>query len=177
MNKLISTKNCVFKSLVGQSETGKSQLIYHWLKIGIFQTETDKTYFFYQHYEPLLGFMQKETERCKFWMNRFVKKQRTKHLLIFDDSCEEICNSKVFVDIATAGRHRVLSSIYIRHNLFHESKLGRDVELQNTHIVLFNSHSDMMQVSTLSAQLGLESDLVGWFRDATSVLYGHLSID
>ena len=46
MNKLISTKNRVFISLVGPSETGKSQLIYNWLKIGTFQPKFDKIYFF-----------------------------------------------------------------------------------------------------------------------------------
>ena len=76
-------------------------------------------------------------------------------MLIFDNSCEEITNSKAFVDIAFAGRHRGLSTIYIKHNLFHQSKLGRDVELQNTHIVLFKSPRDVMQVSTLKAKLGL----------------------
>ena len=34
-----------------------------------------------------------------------------------------------------------------------------------------------MQVSTLSAQLGLGSELVDWYRDATSLPYGHLLID
>ena len=98
-------------------------------------------------------------------------------MLIFDDSCEEICNSKAFADIATAGRHRGLSTIYLKHNLFHQSKLGRDVELQNTHIVLFKSPRDVMQVTTLSIQLGLGSELVDWYRDATSVPFGHLLID
>ena len=67
------------------------------------------------------------------WKNNGIK-----YLLIFDDSCEKFCNSKAFVDIATAGRHRGLSTIYIKHNFFHERKVGRDVELQNAHIVLFN---------------------------------------
>ena len=78
------------------------------------------------------------------------------------NSCEEICNWKALVDIANAGRQRGLSTIYIKHNLFHQSKLGRDVELQNTHIVLFKSPRDVMQVNTLSAQMGLGSKLVGW---------------
>ena len=98
-------------------------------------------------------------------------------MLVFVDSCEKICNSKAFVDIANAGRHRGLSTIYIKHNLFHQSKLGRDVELQNTHIVLFKSPRDVMQVTTLSTQLGLGSELVDWYRDATSVPFGHLLID
>ena len=106
-----------------------------------------------------------------------LKNNGTKHLLIFDDSCGEICNSKAFVDIVTSGRQRGLSTIYIKHNLFHQSKLGRDVELQNTHIVLFKSPRDVRQVFTLSTQLGLGSELVDWYRDATSVPFGHLLID
>ena len=34
-----------------------------------------------------------------------------------------------------------------------------------------------MQVTTLSTQLGLDSELVHWYRDATSVPFGHLLID
>ena len=127
--------------------------------------------------------MQKEIETLEFVRGvsfEFVdslKNNGTKYLLIFDDSCEEICNSKAFVDIATAGRHRGLRTIYIKHNLFHQCKLGRDVELQNTHIVLFKSPRDVMQVTTLGTQLGLRSELVDRYRDATSVPFGHLLID
>ena len=101
----------------------------------------------------------------------------TKYLLIFDDSCEEISNSNQFVKVATAGRHRGLNTIYIKHNLFHQSKLGRDVELQNTHIVLFKSPRDVLQINTLSQQQGLGSQLKEWYQDATSTPYGHLLID
>ena len=67
--------------------------------------------------------------------------------------------------------------MYIEHNLFHQSKLGRDVELQNSHIVLFKSPRDVMQLTTLSTQLGLGSELVDWYRDATSAPFGHLLIE
>ena len=66
MNKLISTENRVFISLVGPSETGKSQLIYNWLKIGTFQLKFDKIYFFYQHSQPLYVVIQKEIESLEF---------------------------------------------------------------------------------------------------------------
>ena len=39
------------------------------------------------------------------------------------------------------------------------------------------SSRDVMQVTTLSTQLGLGSELVDWYRDATSVPFGHLLID
>ena len=183
MNKLIPTKNRVFISLVGPSESGKSQLIHNWLKIGTLQPEFDKIYFFYQHSQPLCDVMPKEIKSLEFVRGvnfEFIdslKNNGTRYLLFFDDSCDEICNSKAFLDIVTAGRHRCLSTIYIKHNLFHQSKLGRDVALQNTHIVPFKSPRDVMQVTTLSTQLGLGSELVDWYRDATSVPFGHLLID
>ena len=104
--------------------------------------------------------MQKKIENLEFVQGvnfEFIdslKNNGTKNFSIFDDSCEDICISEAFVNIATAGRHRGLSVIYIKHNLFHQSKLGRDIELQNPHIVLFKSHRDVMQVTTLSTQLG-----------------------
>ena len=127
--------------------------------------------------------MQKDIENLGFVRGKnfdfidSLKSNGTKYLLTFDNSCEEICNSKAFIDIATTGTHRGLSTIYIIHNLFHQSKLGRDVELQNTHIVLFKSPREVMQIKTLRTQLGLCSELVDWYRDATSVPFGHLLID
>ena len=61
--------------------------------------------------------------------------------------------------------------------MFHQSKLGRDVELQNTHVVLFMSPRAVMQVSTPSAQSGLGSQLVDWYREATSLPDGYILID
>ena len=66
MNKLISTKNRVLVSLAGPSETEKSQLIYNWLKIGTFQPNFDKIYFFYQHSQPLYDVMRKEIDNLEF---------------------------------------------------------------------------------------------------------------
>ena len=89
MNKLLSTKNRVFISLVVPSETGKSQLIHKWLKIGTFQPKFDKIYFFYQHSQPLYDVMQNEIESLEFVRGvnfEFVdsiKKQRYKVLASF----------------------------------------------------------------------------------------------
>ena len=116
-------------------------------------------------------------EGVKFEFIDSLKNNGTKYLLTFDDLCEENCNLKVYDDIATAGRHRGLRTFFIKHNLFPQSKLKRDVELQNTRNVLFKSLRDVMPVSKLRAQLGFGSELVAWYRDATSVTYGYLLID
>ena len=127
--------------------------------------------------------MQKETKNLEFVQGvnfEFIdslNNNGTKYLFLLDDSCAKICDSKAFADIATARRHRGLSTIYIKHYFFHQSKQGRDVELQNTHIDLFKSPRNVMQVTTLGAQLGLESELFDWYRDATSVPFGNFLID
>ena len=143
-------KKRVFVSFVGPSEIGNSQLLYNWLKVGTFQPKLDKIYFFYQHSQLLYDVMEKEIEILEFVRGvnfefiHSLKNNGTKYLLIFDDSCEEIWISKAFVDIVTAGRHRDQSTIYIKHNLFHQNKLCTDVESQNIHIVLFKSPRDVI---------------------------------
>ena len=81
------------------------------------------------------------------------------------------------MDIASTGRPHEFSPTYIKHNIFHQFKLGRVFELQNTHIILFKSPRDVHQIATLSVLLKLGSNLVDWYRDATSVPFGHLLID
>ena len=181
MKKIISTKERVFISLFGLSGSGKSHLIFQWLNIGTFQPKFDKMFYFYRHYQPLYGQRQRKNlkfiQGVVFELIENLPNNGTKYLLIFVDSCEEISNSKQFVKVATAGRHRGLNTIYIKHNLFHQSKLGRDVELQNTQIVLFRSPRDVLKINTLSQQLGLKSQLKEWYQDATSTPYGYLLID
>ena len=87
---------------------------------------------------------------------------------------EKNCNRKTFVDFATTRSYRGLSTIEIKHKFFRQSKLGRDVELHITHIVLFKSPHYVIQVSRVSGQLGLGSELVDWYREATLVPYGLL---
>ena len=101
----------------------------------------------------------------------------TKNLLIFDDSLDILSKSEKFNEIATAGRHRNLNCVYIKHNLFHKNKTGRDAELQTTHIVFFKSPRDVQQIDILGRQLGLGKQLKQWYDDATQQPYGHLMID
>ena len=77
--------------------------------------------------------MQKVTYKLEFvqvvnfeFVNSF-KDNGTKYLLSFDDSCEDIWNSNAFVDSATAGSHRELTTNCNKQNLFDQSKLERDV--------------------------------------------------
>ena len=116
-------------SLVGPSEVGKSQFNYS------FSTKL-KIYFFYQHSQPVNYVLQREMESLEFVRGvnfeliDSLKNNGTNCLLIFDD---------FLADVATAGRHRGLSTICTKHNRFHQSKQQRGAELQLTHIVLVQS--------------------------------------
>ena len=109
MNKLISTKNRVFISLVGHPQTGKKQPIYNWLKVGTFQPTFDKIYIFYQHSQPLYNVMQKEIENLEFVQGvnfEFIdslKSNGTKYLLILHDSCAEIAIQKPLLTLPPLG--------------------------------------------------------------------------
>ena len=180
MNKIISTKERIFISLVGPSGSGKPHLIRDWLSIGTFYPVFDKIYYFYQHYESHYELMSKNiknihfTQGVDFEFIQSLPNNGTEYLLIFVRKSQ---TRKIFVKIATAGRHKGLSTIYIKHNLFYQSRLGRDIELQNTHIALFKSPRDVLHVNTLSQQLGLGSQLKDWYTKATLIPYGHLLID
>ena len=90
---------------------------------------------FYQQSQPFYQVMLKGTDNLVFaqgvnfeFLDSF-KNNGTKYLLPFDDSCGGICNSKAIVDIPSAGKHRGSSAFYTQHNLFYQSKLGREVDL------------------------------------------------
>ena len=128
MNKLISTEKRLFISLVGPSKTKKSQRFYKRLELWTLQLKNDKSDFFHKHPQPLYDFMLKVIENLKvvqgvnFDIIDSLENSGTKYLLNFDDSGEEIPNSKISVDIATAGLHRGLSTNKNEHFLFHQIK-------------------------------------------------------
>ena len=76
-------------------------------------------------------------------------------LLIIEDSCEEIYNDKDILKSATAGRHKNINVIYIKHNFYQQSKWSRTIDLNTTRIFLFTSACDSQQVDILGKQLNL----------------------
>ena len=106
-------------------------------------------------------------------------------LLIIDDSCEEIYNDKEFVKLATAGRHKKINVIYIKHNFYQQSKWSRTIDLNTSHIILFKSACDIQQVEFLRKQLNLVKFLKHCYQLATkehlgiclSILIQKLRID
>ena len=98
-------------------------------------------------------------------------------LLVFDDSCEEIYNDKEFVKLATAGRHKGLDVIYVKHNLFQQSRWSRTINLNTFHIILFKSPRDIQQLDHLGRQLTAPKSLRQSYELASKDSFGHHLID
>ena len=178
MNKIISTRDRVFMALVGPSGSGKTDLIFKMLLHKTFYPLLDEIYYFYREDQPIFRHMTTKLNIQFIKFNSFDVTINLKQcLLIFDDSCEEIFNDKEFVKIATSGRHRKLHVIYVKHNLFQQSKWSRTIDLNTTHIVLFKSPRDINQIDYLGKQLGKSEFLKFSYLKATSEPFGHFLID
>ena len=88
INKKISSKEWVFISLVGPSESGKSHLIFDWLKLDFLKPAFDKIFYFYQHYQPHYNQMQKnKASSSKQIRNRFRVTKCTHNLVQVAEGC------------------------------------------------------------------------------------------
>jgi ABC-type dipeptide/oligopeptide/nickel transport system ATPase component len=179
MNKVILTDSRLFMSVVGPSGCGKSLLIYKMLAGTTFYPKFENIYFFYQEYQPLYD-MMKRSLNIEFisCIDFEMISKLTDCLLVFDDSCEEIYEKKEFLKIATAGRHKKLAVIYVKHNLFHQSKNSRTIDLNTTHVIIFKSPRDINQIAYFGKQINKPLFLKEAFEKATAGdAFGHLIID
>ena len=121
-NNPFSTKKTRFSSKLGTSEMGMLQLSYNFrFQIGAIWLKFDET-------SLSVATLSLFFVHCvNFEINDLLKNTNAQYLLVFDDSCDETCNSKALVVIVTNGGHRGLSTNN-KHSFFHRSKLGRDAK-------------------------------------------------
>ena len=129
MGRVISLQKRLFINLVGPRFSGKRYLMSELMKVATFQIKISKNYFFHQHPQLFYDKRQDQNEKFEFVQGvnfeliNYLKNNGTKYQFVFDDSCPEIGNTKVFLGTATAGSHRGFNTIYNKHNLFHHSRL------------------------------------------------------
>ena len=135
-------------------------------------------YCFYQHDQPKFQTIERNLNSyfTKFSGFEFISHLEN-CLLVFDSSCEENFNDKEFSKLATAGRHKKISVIYVKHNLFQQCKWSRTIDLNTTHINLFKSPRDIQQISYIGKQLNNTNFLKDSYDLATKQPFGHLLID
>ena len=138
-----------------------------------------KIYYFYKEFQDTFTAIQQKIPHIEFikYAGLDITKKLSDCLLVYDDSCDDIFHDKEFVKIAMSGRHRKLHVIYVKHNLFQQSKWSRTIDLNTTHIVLFKSLRDIQQIEYLGKQLNCLQLLKDAYKIATAQPYGHLIID
>ena len=179
MNKIIFTNDRLFMAIVGPGGSGKTRLIYSMLASSTtFSPPIFKTYYFYKEYQPLFKEMSEKLD-IEFipCLDFEMIKNLENCLLVFDDSCEEIYQEKEFVKLAVAGRHKKVHCIFVKHNLFHQSKWSRTIDLNTTHVILFKSPRDLQQIDHFGRQLKQLDFIRDCYKKATSQPFGHLLID
>ena len=126
MNKITSTSDRIFMAVCGPSCCGKTKLIFQMLLRKNFYPKFKSIHYFYRHEQPKFSSIERNLNILftKFSGFDFIS-QLENCLLVFDDPCEEIFNDKEFSKLETAGRHRNISVIYVKHKLFQQSKWSR----------------------------------------------------
>ena len=189
MNKRISTAPHCFISVVRPAGSGKTQLIKRMIcnQEKIFRPVFDKILYFYKHYQQAYKKLEAECVVKNIHLELIqglewnavkrgeILKQRT--FVVLDDLYDEAANSKGFLDLVIAGRHRTIHLMVLRHNLFQQSKNSETIYLIVTQIVLFNSPRVSDQIGVLRCQLGERSTLLKVYKRATQEAFGHLLID
>ena len=207
MNKVISTNERIFMCISGASGTGKTQLILSMLtgdggkhNTSTFEPPFKRIYYFYKHFQPVYNvFTQRLNEQIEFVQcsspfnfdivqgvvdrnaqNVSMSDQNVQQILfIFDDSCDEILQCPEFADLATAGRHRGIHVIFVKHNIYHQGKYSVTVDKNTTHTILMKSPRIGKQLKILGSEIDGASAtfLTDCYKKATQHRYGHLLID
>ena len=177
MNKIIFATERVFMSVVGPTGSGKTRLIFSMLTSKTFYPRFEKINCFYGDFQ--LQFKEVEKKMNIEFINYLdfeMIKTLQDCLLIFDDLCEEIYQED-FVKIAVSGKHRGIHCIFVKHNLFHQSRWSRTIDLNTTHIILFSSPRHSQQIQFFGKQLNKVNFLKECYTKAVAEPHGHLLTD
>ena len=152
MNKVIDTSTRLFLATVGPSGSGTTELIFKLLKGKIFYPKFQRGIYFYKEIQPIYSEKSNthSNDQTFIKFNGFDSLRNLENiLLVFFYSCEETHKDKDFVKIAIAGRHRGLDVIYVKHDLFHQSRWSPTIDLNTPHIILFKPPRDIQQLDHL----------------------------
>ena len=177
MNKIISTTDRLFMAVCGPSCCGKTDLIFRMLLENTFSPKFLSIFYFYQHEQPKFKSLEAKLniQFTKFSSFDLISELEN-CLLVFDDSGEEIFNDRVF-EIGYSRTSQNISVIYVKHNLFQQSKWSRTIDLNTTHIIFFKSPRDIQQIGLIGRQRNNTQFLKDSYELATKQPFGLLLID
>ena len=167
-------------SVSGPPGSGKTDLFFQMLLKSTFYPSCNKIFHFYIHDQPkyrsFVSHNNFDIEFMKLSSFEIVNNLRD-CMIVFDDTCKKNFNEIDFVKLAPAGRHKNVHVIYVKHNLFQQSKQSRTIDLKTTHLILFKSPRDIQQIDYLGRRLNNAKFLRRAYQLATKKNLCHLLID
>ncbi len=161
----------------------------HWQSIyGLFQKSVNNIEFIqiFANNFDIINTLVDQTESDRVPQQRRVSgansgdqagdKYRT--LMIFDDVAEELLKNDTFSNLATSGRHKNISVVFIKHNLYQQGKHSVTIDKNTTHLVLMKNPRVGRQLKILGTELGNLKFLEDCYQKAVDEEhFGHLLID
>ncbi len=100
-------------------------------------------------------------------------------LIILDDLMLEAYNKAVCGLFVRKSHHHKISVILTSQNVFHQTKLSRDISLNSKYLVFFKNPRDKSQMLPLARQIYPENpmELYRVYKEVTSVPHGYLLFD
>ena len=151
MNKRISNQPHFFVSVVGPAGSGKTRLIGRMIgnQEKIVSPSFDKIIYFCKHYQQQYDTISMDCEfkhvdielvhGLEFNTLQKAEAQKKRILLVLDDFFDEAAQSKEFLALVVAGRHRNVHLMVLRHNLFQQTRNSKTIDLNVIQLILFNS--------------------------------------
>jgi len=99
-------------------------------------------------------------------------------LIVVDDLMLAAVSSPVINNLFVAGRHLLISIMYMSQNLFAQGPFCRNIRLNANYLVLFKAIHDTQQIRRYFMQMSANhARLMDIYKDATRPDYGYLLID
>ena len=100
-------------------------------------------------------------------------------LIILDDLMLEAFNKAVCGLFVRKSHHHNISVILTSQNVFHQTKLSRDISLNSKYLVFFKNPRDKSQMLPLARQIYPENpmELYRVYKDVTQLPHGYLLFD
>ena len=141
-------------AVCGPSGCGKTEIIFQMRLKNTFFPNFKSIYYFYQQDQPKFQTIERNLNIyfTKFSGFEFIS-QLENCLLVFWRFLRGNFQWQRVFKTYNSWRPQKISVIYVKHNLFQQSKWSRTNDLNTTHIILFKSPRDIQQISYIGKQL------------------------
>ena len=99
---------------------GKTIFLFQILLITTFYLKSDSIYYFYEDEQTKLSNIERNVNLFSQSSLDLISTHGWKTFCSFDNTCDAIFNERKLLRVATSGRNRSVSVLYVKYNLYHQ---------------------------------------------------------